>query len=54
MVTTEFGPGAGEPHMCDDGGDVRCGRCDSRYCFAGCYAGEPGYVERPGVGWIAA
>lgn len=43
-----FGPGAGGFYM--EGG--RCGRCDSRYCIDGCFAGEPGYVYCVGKGYI--
>lgn len=44
-----YGPGAGRDHMTSDG---RCRRCDSRYCHAGCHAGEPGFVYAVGVGHV--
>lgn len=30
----------------------RCPRCDSRYCWAGCHAWDPGYVYAVYHGWI--
>lgn len=45
-----FGDGAGENWMDEHSG--RCGRCDSRYCYNGCFAGEFGYVFCTGRGYI--
>jgi hypothetical protein len=35
-----------------DSGQLRCGRCDSRYCEQTCEAGRPGYVYVVGKGWL--
>jgi hypothetical protein len=44
-----YGPGAGLSHYST--ASLRCGRCDGRYCFHACYAGEPGYAYVTGHGW---
>ena len=46
----DFGPGAGNCYF--DFAAMRCGRCDSRYCYTACYAGAPGYVYVVGQGYI--
>jgi hypothetical protein len=45
----QYGPGAGQSQMTVGG---RCGRCDSRHCWDGCKAGEPGYVYATGRGYV--
>jgi hypothetical protein len=45
----QYGPGAGQARMTVGG---RCGRCDSRHCWDGCHAGEPGYVYAVGRGYV--
>ena len=49
-MTDWYGEGFGQKFWDND--SDRCGRCDSRYCQNGCYAGGAGYVYAVGYGWV--